>query len=184
MLGRSGALRLLAQIGLPSHDSLVLRDLVRRGAGPLFRCEPTDLAHFAGAQRDHRMRPAPEHARGNARRASGALGRLSTFSHALLRVQFLCSGERARFFSDLFAQVGGNADRSSLMRAVLRIDCSDQAAQGLLLMEGRRLGRRNRRSSFGFVPTAPPRSRQAAVRHSVFHAPAFRNPNAIGRATC
>jgi len=132
MFGKTGAPRLLSEAGPPARDSLVLRHLVRRGAGPIFRCESANLAHLAGLERDYRMRPASEHPSGNERRAFGSVGRVSPFPDALLRVQLLRFGERTRILFSIFAKVEGNGDRDRPVRAFLRVHRLSQAAQGIL----------------------------------------------------
>jgi len=132
MFGKARAPRLPSQTGLCAHDSLVSCDLVRRGARALFRPKPTDLADLAGTQRDYWERSPPEHAGGDARRDFTALGCRSSLSDALLRVQLLRLGERARLYPDLFIPVERNADCGGDMRPILRIRRLVQTARSAL----------------------------------------------------
>ena len=114
------ALGLSTELRSLSDDFVVLCDLVCGSPRPLLRPGSKDLAYVPWPQSDYRMRSAPQHTRGLARRFAKSLGGLSSFSHAVLRLELFRAREGAQFLPDIFATPGRDADGGCALPRVLR----------------------------------------------------------------
>src|SRR6267142_4835648 len=110
-------------------DTVVLFHLVLPRPGPLFRLKPASVADFIRAQPDYWFRTVLEHfSRNKRRRRVGFLAHISSFPHALLRLQLRRPGKRQTFHSYLFSQTGGDLPCDDPLRRA-RACCSGSAAE-------------------------------------------------------